>query len=110
MFTVKAQTVQWAVRPTSAQIENYGNLLKVKKDGKCGLIDLNNQEVVPVMYDSISPFRDGFAIALNKVNNQLKIESVLSEGDYELMQVIAKYLFENNETFKEIINKAYSWE
>ena len=87
LFTVKAQTVQWAVRPTSAQIENYGNLLKVKKDGKCGLIDHNNQEVVPVMYDSISPFRDGFAITLNKVNNQLKIEGVLSEGDYELMQV-----------------------
>ena len=87
LFTVKAQTVQWAVRPTSAQIENYGNLLKEKKYGKCGLIDLNNQEVVPVMYDSISPFRDGFAVALNKVNNQLKIEGVLSEGDYELMQV-----------------------
>ena len=84
---VNAQTVQWAVRPTSAQIENYGNLLKVKKDGKCGLIDLNNQEVVPVVYDSISPFRDGFALALNKVNNQLKIEGVLSEGDLELMQV-----------------------
>ena len=26
---LSAQTVQWAVRPTSAQIENYGSLLKV---------------------------------------------------------------------------------
>ena len=85
--TMKAQTVQWAVRPTSAHIENYGNLLKVRRGGKCGLMDLGNQEVVPVQYDSISPFRDGFALVLNKVGNQMKIEGVLSEGDYELMPV-----------------------
>ena len=56
--TLSAQTVQWAVRPTSAQIENYGSLLKVKKGGKCGLVNMNDQEIVPVQYDSISPFRD----------------------------------------------------
>ena len=32
-----------------------------------------------------------------------------SEEDYELMQVIAKYLFENNEAFKETFDKANSW-
>lgn len=32
-----------------------------------------------------------------------------SEEDYELMQVIAKFLFENNEAFKEIFDKAKSW-
>lgn len=32
-----------------------------------------------------------------------------SEEDYELMQVIAKYLFENNSAFKETFNKAKSW-
>ena len=87
IMTVQAQTVQWAVRPSSAQIENYGQLLKVRKDGKCGLIDHSDQEVIPVRYDSITPFRDGFAFGLNKVGNQMKIEGVLSEGDYELMPV-----------------------
>lgn len=87
VVTVRSQTMQWAVRPTSAQIENYGNLLKVRKAGKCGLMNLSNQEVIPVQYDSISPFRDGFALVLNKVGDQLKIEGVLSEGDYELMPV-----------------------
>lgn len=82
-----SQTVQWAVRPTSAQIENYGNLLKVKKAGKCGLLDLNNNEIIPVSYDSISPFRDGMALVMNKVGDQLKIEGVMSDGDYELMPV-----------------------
>jgi CMP-N,N'-diacetyllegionaminic acid synthase len=32
-----------------------------------------------------------------------------SEEDYELMQVIAKYLFENNEAFKESFIKANNW-
>ena len=32
-----------------------------------------------------------------------------SEEDYELMQVIAKYLFENKEEFKETFTKANSW-
>ena len=82
-----SQTVQWAVRPTSAQIENYGNLLKVRKAGKCGLFDLNNNEIVPVAYDSISPFRDGMSLVMNKVGDQLKIEGVMSDGDYELMPV-----------------------
>ena len=87
VFPGVSQTVQWAVRPTSAQIENYGNLLKVKKAGKCGLFDLNNNEIIPVAYDSISPFRDGMALVMNKVGDQLKIEGVMSDGDYELMPV-----------------------
>ena len=32
-----------------------------------------------------------------------------SEEDYELMQVIARYLFENNAAFKETYEKANSW-
>lgn len=83
--TLFAQTVQWAVRPTSAQIENYGSLLKVRQGGKCGLVNMNNQEIVPVQYDSISPFRDGFALVMNRAGNQLRIEGVLSEGDYEML-------------------------
>lgn len=87
MEYVQAQTVQWAVRPTSAQIENYGNLLKVRKVGKCGLMDLNNQEVVPVAYDSISPFCDGLAFVMNRVGKDLKLEGILTEGSYELLPI-----------------------
>ena len=81
---VVSQTVQWAVRPMSAQIEGYGHLLKVRKNGKVGLIDRNSREIIPARYDSISPFRDGYALAMNARGNQLKIEAVISEGDYEL--------------------------
>lgn len=79
-----AQTVQWVVRPTSAQVENYGNLLKVRKSGKSGLMDHTGNEIIPARYDSITPFRDGFALALNHKGNQMKIEGVITEGDYDL--------------------------
>ena len=32
-----------------------------------------------------------------------------SEEDYELIQIIAKYLFENREVFKETYQKAIAW-
>ena len=32
-----------------------------------------------------------------------------SEEDYELMQVIAKYLYESEKSFKETFTKANSW-
>lgn len=79
-----SQTVQWAVRPTSAQIEGYGKLLKVRKSGKCGLIDRANRAILPAKYDSITPFRDGYALVMNFKGKSLKIEGILSEGDYEM--------------------------
>ena len=79
-----SQTVQWAVRPTSAKLEGYGNLVKLKEKGKVGMIDHNSRTIVPAKYDSISPFRDGYALALNSKNGQWKIEAVISEGDYDI--------------------------
>ena len=80
-----SQTMQWAVRPTSAKIENYGSLLKVRKGGKCGFIDHNDKEIIPVKYDSITSFQNGYALAMNVHGGKMKIEGVISEGDYDLM-------------------------
>lgn len=84
LSNMQAQTMRWVIRPSSAKIENYGNLLKVKKDGKTGLVDRNNRMVVPVQYDSITPFYDGYAIAMAGSGKQLKIEALISDGDYEV--------------------------
>lgn len=82
---ILSQTVQWAVRPTSAQLEGYGNFLKVRKNGKCGLINHNNQEIVPARYDSITAFRDGYALVLNRNGKQFKIEGIVSENDNDIL-------------------------
>lgn len=89
---LRSQTAQWAIRPTSAQLEGYGNLLKVRKNGKCGLIDRNNQEIIPARYDSISPFLDGYALAMNYSGKQLKIIAVISESDYDI-QALTENLY-----------------
>lgn len=89
---VFSQTVQWAVRPTSAQLEGYGRFLKVRKYGKCGLIDHNNQEIVPVSYDSITTFRDGYALVLNRIGKQFKIEGVVAENDND-MQPLSEIVY-----------------
>lgn len=80
----EGQTAKWAVRPTSAQLEGYGHLLKIRKNGKMGLIDHDSREVVPARYDSISPFRDGYALAMTVSGKSLRIDAVISDGDYEV--------------------------
>lgn len=84
---INSQTAQWAVRPSSAQIENYGNLLKIRKGGKCGLSDMNGNEIVSASYDSISPFRNGYALAMSFSGKRMKIDAVISDGDYEVQPV-----------------------
>lgn len=86
--TTLSQTMQWAVRPTSAQLEGYGNLIKLKERGKVGLINHDNVVIIPAKYDSISPFKDGYALAMSSNGNQLKIEAVISESDYDIQPVM----------------------
>lgn len=40
--------------------DEYG-LREVKANGKCGFINCNNQEVVPIIYDSVNSFNEGLA-------------------------------------------------
>ena len=42
--------------------EGGEELIWVKLDGKCGLVNTEGKEVVPVKYDVVSDFGEGFAI------------------------------------------------
>lgn len=90
-----AQTVQWAVRPTSALLESYGQLYKIKRNGKTGLIDRDNNTIIPVEYDSITTFRNGYALLLNKKGEKMKIEGVVSDNDYDI-QPVSEEIFATN--------------
>ena len=56
---------KWLVKPgTYDQISFLSNnLLKVKKDGRVGVIDNQGNEILPTEYDSIFPMYQGVAIA-----------------------------------------------
>ena len=96
-----AQTIQWAVRPTSAQLESYGELYKVRRNGKIGLIDRHERTIIPVAYDSITPFRNGYALLLNNRGDKMKIEAVVSDGDYDIQPVLYEVYATNYPWFSE---------
>lgn len=110
---IEAQTMQWAVRPTGAELESYGQLVKVRKGGKCGLIMPDGKEIVPAQYDSISPFADGFALVLNRRGRGMKVEGILSEGDYELLPVLVGAYIRRGAVFSEgkmpVANESGVW-
>lgn len=83
----KAQTVKWAVKPTSAALSNYGNLIKFQTGGKLGLKDLDGEEVLKAEYDSITQFKNGYALALQRRANRYQIKAIIREGDNDITEV-----------------------
>ena len=103
----------------------YFNMVKEENGFFCKAIPSNftTRQEAPVFYDmnasiyAYSPdalrnkehatfFNSGCDAVVMADTGILDIDS---EEDYELMQVIAKYLFENNEAFKETYKKAINW-
>lgn len=103
----------------------YFNMVKEENGFFCKAIPSNftTRQEAPVFYDmnasiyAYSPkalvekdhptFFNGNCDAI--VMQDTGILDIDSEEDYELMQVIASYLFNNVEGFKEVYNKAKSW-
>jgi len=103
----------------------YFNMVKEENGFFCKAIPSNftTRQEAPVFYDmnasiyAYSPdalrnkehatfFNSNCDAVVMKDTGILDIDS---EEDYELMQVIAKYLYENEESFKETFIKANSW-
>ena len=103
----------------------YFNMVKEENGFFCKAIPSNftTRQEAPVFYDmnasiyAYSPdalrnkehatfFNSGCDAIVMKDTGILDIDS---EEDYELMQVVAKYLFEKDEAFKETFNKVSSW-
>ncbi len=116
--------VVYSVAP--ARRNPYFNMVKEENGFFCKAIPSNftTRQEAPVFYDMNASIYAYSPLALkNKeqatffndhcdaiVMADTGILDIDSEEDYELMQVIAKYLFENNEAFKEVFTKAQSWQ
>ena len=104
----------------------YFNMVKVENGYFCRAISSNftTRQDAPVFYDMNASI---YAYSTDALKNKEQatffnsgcdavvmfdtgILDIDSEEDYELMQVIAKYLFENNEAFKETFKKINSWQ
>ena len=58
-----AQIPRWTLHPVYSSVKALGNgYYVVSKNGKYGMMDKNEKDIVPLQYDSISPFRSGSAL------------------------------------------------
>ena len=103
----------------------YFNMVKKENGFFCKAIPSNftTRQEAPVFYDMNASIYAYSPFALRKkehttffnsncdavVMKDTGILDIDSEEDYELMQVIAKYLYEQEESFKETFNKVTSW-
>jgi len=110
---------------TNSRRNPYFNMVKEEDGFFCKAIPSNftTRQEAPVFYDMNASIYAYSPRALREkehstfFNNNCDaivmfdsgILDIDSEEDYELMQVIAKYLFENNEAFKESFIKANNW-
>ena len=103
----------------------YFNMVKEENGFFCKAIPSNftTRQEAPVFYDMNASIYAYSPVALRKKEHATFFNSgcdavvmadtgildIDSEEDYELMQVIAKYLFENKKEFKETFEKAINW-
>jgi len=64
--SMHAQVPHWALHPRYSSIEMLGNgYYVVSSNGKFGMMDAKEKEIVPLKYDKISPFRTNAAVLYN---------------------------------------------
>ena len=86
---LSAQTVQWSVKPTYSSLEEYvGKLSKYRENGKVGLVDISGKVLIEAKYDSITPFIDYHALALDE-NYMLK--GIINQYSLKLVEVPQGY-------------------
>lgn len=95
-LNAQAQVPQWRIHPKYASIEILDNgLYKVSNNGKYGLLNAQEQEILPMEYDRIEPFESHYALLYN--NNKpvayVSEKGVLKDISDQGFQVIGDPLF-----------------
>lgn len=71
---------KWKVSPDYTYMSAYGdNMLKVKQFSRCGIIDYDGKEVVPVNADSITDLSEGYGLVLRVQDGAYRIEGILKK-------------------------------
>lgn len=97
-LSVQAQVPQWRIHPKYSSIEILGNgLYMVSNNGKYGLLNAEEQEILPLEYDKIEPFESHYALLIN--NNKpvayVSDKGVLKDISDQGFVVIGDPLFYN---------------
>lgn len=83
--SIIAQTAMWSVPPTFDSLEEYGSLYKVKEKGKTGLADISGKVLVEARYDSITPFYEHLALALEYEGGKYLLKGIIDDYNYNIV-------------------------
>ena len=90
---LNAQTVRWAVSPTGQGGRSGREVLKARTDdGKTVLMDEEGHLLFAdnEVFDSISDFRGGYALAMNRDGDRLRIDAVIHKNGLRVENVSEK--------------------
>lgn len=83
-----AQTVTWSAPPTYESLEEYSDgLYKIRKYGKVGLTDITGKILVPVICDTITPFHEHLALALDYYKGKYQVKGIIKEHNGEFVKI-----------------------
>ncbi|MCM1163668.1 MAG: WG repeat-containing protein [Muribaculaceae bacterium] len=79
--TATAETARWLIKPEyQAVYQMTDKLYKVKQSIKSGIVSVDGRKIVPLAYDSITPFSEGLALVLNATpEGKMRILGVVTE-------------------------------
>lgn len=91
---MKSQSVEWIVHPNYDYVKPIQyDFVKVKNNGKVGIISNTGSVVVEPVYDSITDFHEGMALVVDKKCRQLK---GIVDGATKIMHIIDGYEIDEN--------------
>ena len=83
-----SQTVSWATPPVYESLEEYtGDLYKIREHGKVGLADISGKILVSADYDSITPFNEFLALALEYAGGKYAVKGIINQHNYSIIQI-----------------------
>ncbi|GAB6870073.1 WG repeat-containing protein [Bacteroides rodentium] len=94
-----AQTVTWSAPPTYESLEECcDGFYKIKEQGKVGLTDITGKILIPVICDTITPFHEHLALALDYNTDKYQVKGIIKEHNGEFTRInnnyfVDKYLF-----------------
>ena len=99
---LSAQTVQWSVKPTYSSLEEYvGKLYKYRENGKVGLVDISGKVLIEAKYDSITPFIDYHALALDFQGGKYMLKGIIDQNYFKMIEVSDGYFISKYSYFSE---------
>jgi hypothetical protein len=98
---IKAQSVQWALKPKYTSLQYYTEgLYKIHLNGKVGLLSKAGDEFLEALYDSITPFNNGYALAINRERGKYAIKKIINNNN-SLTTVTGNYYLTKYPYFSE---------